>query len=89
MDSSKANLVLEKNDKNLGLADPAPLVWTKSQVFPWISFEGFPNSLGGDKQNTVSAQRVFFPPSKSGRVLKKGLERFGFGYQGDSYFKKF
>ena len=40
MGSSKANLVLEKLDKNLGLADPPPSVGTKSQFFPKIRFEG-------------------------------------------------
>ena len=42
--SSKANLVWEKLDKNLGLADPSPSVGTKSQNFPKIWFEGFPYS---------------------------------------------
>ena len=35
--------VLEILDKNLGLADPAPSVGTKSQTFPKIRFEGSPN----------------------------------------------
>ena len=36
--------VLEKLDKNLGSADPPPSVGPKSQIFPKIRFEGFPNA---------------------------------------------
>ena len=46
MDSSKANLVLEKNNKNLGLADtPPPLIGPQFQVLAKVSYEGFCKAL--------------------------------------------
>ena len=44
MDSSKANLVLEKIDKNLDWQTP-PLVGTESQVFPKIYFDDSPYTI--------------------------------------------
>ena len=43
MDSSKANLVLEKFDKKLGFGQtPPPLVGPKDQLFPFFFFDGSP-----------------------------------------------
>ena len=42
MDSSKANLVLEKFDKKLGFGQTPPLFGPKDQIFPFFLSEGSP-----------------------------------------------
>ena len=54
----QANLVLEKLDKNLGLADPPPLSWDKIPNFPKIRFEGSPKPCIYYMQVSEIADRV-------------------------------